>query len=236
MRVRRHRQQAGLTEQPAPRVERTVQRDVTEVVAVDVRDVVVLGQPLVDEGLVRRQQLEHAVDLASLAVEKQLHLTGHRLAQVRVEVGEGVGVGRHQRHVAEIEPLSAEVVDKRPGAGVGEHPRDLRLQHPLATQLVPLGQTEQRIVGQAAPQEERQPGGELRIADRVDRILRRPAGEDGPPPGRIAASGDVVGPTQLDPADTGVDRLVAGVLVARDGVVRPTHAFEHRRLVEVVLI
>ena len=76
-----------------------------------VRDTVVLGKPLIDEGLVRRHQLKHTVVLTYLALEKQLHLSRHRHTQVSVEVGERVRIGRDQLHVPQIEPLPTEVVD-----------------------------------------------------------------------------------------------------------------------------
>ena len=62
------------------------ERDAPELAAVDVRDAVVLGQPLVDERVVGRQQVDDAAILADDAVEQQLDFAAHRLAQRIVEV------------------------------------------------------------------------------------------------------------------------------------------------------
>ena len=56
--------------------------------AVDVRDAVVLGEPLVDERVIRRQQIEHAAIFVDDAVEEQLDFALERLAQVVVEIRE----------------------------------------------------------------------------------------------------------------------------------------------------
>ena len=72
--VRRHRQQRALAEQAAAHVELRRQRHAAELRAVDVRDAVVLGQPLVDEGVIRGQQIEDAAILVDDAVEEQLDL------------------------------------------------------------------------------------------------------------------------------------------------------------------
>ena len=79
-RIRRERQQAALAEQPAA-VRAAGERDAAELLAVDVRDPVVPGQPLVDERVVRRQELDHAAVLAQLCFDEQLGLPPHRAAQ-----------------------------------------------------------------------------------------------------------------------------------------------------------
>ena len=58
----------------SPRRASSCTGDAAEVAAVDVRDPVVLRQPLVDERIVRRQQIEHAAILADDAVEEQFGL------------------------------------------------------------------------------------------------------------------------------------------------------------------
>ena len=76
----------------SPRRASSVERDAAELAAVDVRDAVVLGQPLVDERVVGRQQVEDVAVLAHDAGEEQLGLALKRLAQRVVEVGELVVV------------------------------------------------------------------------------------------------------------------------------------------------
>ena len=86
-----------------------VERDAAEAAAVDVRDAVVLGEPLVEERVVRLEQVEHAAVLAQDALEEQLRLLAERLPQVVVEVGEQPQVRRDRFEVAQVQPLPGEV-------------------------------------------------------------------------------------------------------------------------------
>ena len=63
VRVRGDHQQAAFAQQPAARI--LGHRDTAEVAAVHVRNAVVLGQPLVDERVVGRQQIEDVAILAA---------------------------------------------------------------------------------------------------------------------------------------------------------------------------
>ena len=72
-----------------------VERDAPEAAAVDVLDAVVFGEALVDERVVRPQQIEHAAILADHAFHEHLRLAPERLAEVVVEVGEQPHVGRY---------------------------------------------------------------------------------------------------------------------------------------------
>src|SRR5207247_8157598 len=71
--IRRDRQDTGLAKQPAsPAV--VVQRDPTEAAPIHVWDSVMLGEPFVDERVIRAQQLERAPILAQDAVDEELGL------------------------------------------------------------------------------------------------------------------------------------------------------------------
>ena len=122
--------------------------------AVDVRDAVVAGEPLVDERVVGRQQIDDAAILAQLAFEEQLGLALKRLAEVVVEIGKLVGVGGHGAQVAQVQPLSGEARDERPRSRIGKHPADLPFEHRGIAQLSARRGREQLVVGDAAPQEE----------------------------------------------------------------------------------
>ena len=160
-------QQAALAEQaPACRL-RPAELDAPEVVAVDARHAVVVGEPLVDERVVGGQQIRHAPVVPDLAVEEERHLARHRLAQVRVELGERLRIGGHQRHVAQVQPLPSEVVDQRPRARVGQHSADLGAQHFRVAQFAAFGGVQQLVVRDAAPQEEGESRRQLQVADGV---------------------------------------------------------------------
>ena len=70
-RVGGERQDASLAQQSAARAAGG-KRDAPEIAALHVGNAVVLGQPLIDERVVGRQQFEHAAILAQDAVEEQL--------------------------------------------------------------------------------------------------------------------------------------------------------------------
>ena len=173
-RVRGHRQDAPLAEQAAPHAV-VAELDAAEVAAVDVRDAVVLGQALVQERVVRLQQVEHAAVLAQDALEQQLRLLAEGLPQVVVEVGEQAQVRGDRIQVAQVQPLAREVAHQALRARVGQHAADLPFEHLGLAQLAALGQVEQLVVRDAAPEEERQAGGELDVGDAVGRV-RRDAG------------------------------------------------------------
>ena len=63
-----------------------------ELAAVDARYPVVAREPLVEERVVRRQQVENVPIFAHDALEEHLRLARERLAQVVVEIGELVGI------------------------------------------------------------------------------------------------------------------------------------------------
>jgi hypothetical protein len=73
----------------------------------------VAGEALVEERVVGAQQVEHVAIVANQAVEQQLGLAAERLAQVVVEVGELVRIGRDTADVAQLQPLAGEVVHQR---------------------------------------------------------------------------------------------------------------------------
>ena len=90
------RQNGRLAEQAFPHIHVRAERDAPELAAVNIRDAVVLGQPLVDERVVRRQQVDDAAVLADDAVEQQLDFAPHGVAQRIVEVR----IDARQRRIA----------------------------------------------------------------------------------------------------------------------------------------
>ena len=159
--MRGQEQDAAVAEQAAPRVVRD--GHAAEVAAVDARDPVVARQPLVHEGVVGRQQVQHAAVLAHHALEQQFRLAAERLAEVVVEVREVVLVRNRGPQVPQLQPLPGEVSDQRLGAAIGQHAAHLPLQHRRLPQLALRGHVHQLVVGDAAPQEEREARGELEI-------------------------------------------------------------------------
>ena len=143
-------------------------RDATKPVPVHVRNSVVPSQPFVDERVVRVQQAQQAAILAQLALHEQLGLLLEGLTEVLVELGEQLRIGHHIPNVAHGQPLAGEIVHQRLRAGIGNHAAHLLFQDRRILERGASGHVEERVVGNAAPQEKRQPRGQLEVADAVD--------------------------------------------------------------------
>ena len=115
---------------------------------------VVLRQPLVDEGVVGGQQVEHAAILAKDALRRKLRFAAESLAQVFVEVGilsadPAATVGR----LLQEQPLPDEIADDGVGSRIGEHSTHLPLEYTGIAQFAGRRGIQQRFVRNAAPQE-----------------------------------------------------------------------------------
>ena len=75
---RSHRQDAALPQQPAPRI--VGNRHAPELAAIDVRNSVVPREALIDERVIRIQQIEHVVIFVQDAAEEQLRLFLERMS------------------------------------------------------------------------------------------------------------------------------------------------------------
>ena len=146
-----------------------VERHAPEVAAVDVRDAVVPGEPLVDERVVGSEQIEDAAVVANEALDEELGLPQERLAQVLVELRKHQRVRHDAAQIAQVEPLAREVADELRRARIRQHPPRLRFEHRRVGEPALIGQVEQRVVRPARPEEVRQAGRHLEIGQRVGR-------------------------------------------------------------------
>ena len=152
-----------------PTTQPTVERDAAKVITVDIWNAVVTGQPLIQECVVGRQQFHHIAIVTQLTLDEKFGLAQERLAQVVVELGKRIGVRRHRAQVAQIQPLSGKVFDQGRRPRIGQHPPHLATQHIRFTQRSPLGQCQQFVVRNTAPQEERQSRRQLHIGHPISR-------------------------------------------------------------------
>ena len=143
------------------------QRHAPERVAGDVRDAVVLGQPLVHERVVGRQQVEHAAVLADEAVEEQLGLALHRLRQRVVVLRIQQVVRDDLVEVLQAQPLRREARRQRLRPRVGQHAPHLLLEAGGRAQRAGWPRLQQLGVRRRAPQEERQARGQIVVGDAV---------------------------------------------------------------------
>ncbi len=143
-----------------------------EAETLDVGNAVVPCEPLVEERIVGTQQIERAAILANHALDEHLGLDAKRLPQGIVEVGKRLLHRDRRRQVAQEEPLPGEVAHERGEPIVGHHAADLAIEHGRVAQPPLFRQPQQFLVGNAAPQEKREPRGELDITDAIRRIGR----------------------------------------------------------------
>ncbi len=127
-----------------------------------------LRQPLVDERVVRRQQIHHVAIFLHHALEEQLGLALEGLPQVVVEIRERGFVRQHALHVAQEQPLLGEIIHQRFGFRIGQHAPHFAIQHRRIFQLALRRHVQQLIVGNAAPQEKRKPRRQIQIAHVIE--------------------------------------------------------------------
>ena len=89
------------------------------------RNAVKRSQFLVHEGVLRVDHVEDAPVVADEVLEEHLRLLPHRHAEVIVELGELLSIGRDRFQPAEFQPLPGEVLDQSLGFRILEHPLDL---------------------------------------------------------------------------------------------------------------
>ena len=98
-------------------------------------DAVELRQPLIQERVVRVEEVENGAVLAQDVLEEQFRLLLHRHARVVGELRELDAVGHVRFEGPRLQPLPAEVLHQRTGPGVLEHPPHLGFQHLRLPQL-----------------------------------------------------------------------------------------------------
>jgi hypothetical protein len=142
-------QDAALAEQPAAIL--VLQRDPAERVAEHALDTVVIREALVDERVVRPDEVEHARVLEQHRPQKQLGLVQHVAAQVVVERREDARVGRLRVDEPQLEPLLGKVRYERIGPRVGQQPLNLRFEHLRITEPACDSFFAQPVVRNAVP-------------------------------------------------------------------------------------
>ncbi len=144
------------------------QRDAPEPRPLHAGNAVMTRQPLVEERVVRGQQLRQRPILAELAVDEELGLALEGLAQVLVEIGEEIGIGRRVADVPEQRATGRRSCRRAPSArGSAIMRRTCASSTFGVLQSSARRGVEQLVVRDAAPEEERQPRGELEIGQPV---------------------------------------------------------------------
>src|SRR5262249_45708588 len=82
-----HGEKTSFAKQPAAVIEFRPERHAAEMGPVDIRNAVMPGESLIDEGIVRGEQIDDIAILPHDTFKEQLRLTPERLAQLVVPVG-----------------------------------------------------------------------------------------------------------------------------------------------------
>ena len=150
------------------------QRHAAEAAAVDVRDAVVPRQPLVDERVVRRQQVERRCGPRAMMLSKNSSVSRwNAWRRLSSKSGNRSEFGCTLRTLRSCSHWPAKLSTSACDARIGQHPPHLPLEHGRILQLARARQRQQLVVRDAAPEEERQARRELDIADAIRRARRR---------------------------------------------------------------
>ena len=187
-----------------------IQLHLAEGGAIDAGHAVMLGQALVQVGVVGIQEVHDAAVFLHDAGEEHLGLGLHGGAQALVKVREDAAVRTLIVQLAQIQPLAGEILGQRPGARIGQHAGDLGLQHGRPGQLALLGDGDQLVVGDGAPQEEGQAGGQFHVGDAVHAARRAL--------GRIGLAHEQEAGRHQDGLDRGADAVFEAAIGLAHGI------------------
>src|SRR5262249_31283028 len=133
------------------------ERHASEQSSANVWDAVMRGEPFVDEGVISRDQVEHAVIFANDRIEEHLDLSAERLPQALIKVREDHGIGLEFVRLSHLQPLKGKVRDERLRARVREHASHLLFERDRIAQLATDRDVEEFVVRNLAPEKEREP-------------------------------------------------------------------------------
>src|SRR5262249_56594723 len=117
-------------------------------------DAVMPREPFIHERVIGIQQIQHASVLTNDAGKQQFRFAAERLSDVVVEVWEHQKIRCDLVQIAQLQPLSGEFVQQRVGAFIRDHSADLRFEHTRLTQAAGGGESQQLVVGEAAPKQD----------------------------------------------------------------------------------
>ena len=169
-RIGGNRQYTGLRNQSPALV--TGELNPPEVSALDTGMPVMTGQSLVEESVVGVQKIDQAAVILQYRTEEELRFATHGLSQRFVKVGKPVRVGLSALQIPQLQPLPGKIFHQGLGPGIPEHPLNLLSQDSRIVEFGSLGQAEQLVVGQAAPEEVGKTRGELIGPQGVGRACR----------------------------------------------------------------
>src|SRR5262249_13584330 len=113
------------------------------------------------------QQVKHAAVFLQRARCEQFRFLLERVEKSLVEVRVESRIGNDFGYAPQIQPLRCEIAHQRNRARIPEHPPHLLIQDLRIAQLSLFRKRQQWLIGNAAPQKERQPRREFDIGEGV---------------------------------------------------------------------
>src|SRR5262249_46229441 len=127
-------------------------------------------QPFVDEAVVCGEEVEDTPVFPQDALEEELGFATEITPEIFPEIREQELVGRRTLQRPQLQPLTSEVVRQAFGPRVGQHPLNLMLEDAGLAKGALDSRVQQLLVGNAAPEEERQARRELQVAHLVSGV------------------------------------------------------------------
>ena len=112
------------------------------------------SQSFVDEGIVRREQLQDGPVLVDDMGEEELGFSAHRLRERFVEIRVGQRVRVDLLEILEPQPLAGEPTCESLRPRIMQHPLDLSLEFVVIGQATLVGELEELVIGRSPPEEE----------------------------------------------------------------------------------
>src|SRR5262249_44505548 len=105
--IRGHGEHAALAKEPTPR--RIAERHPAELISINVRNPIVLGQAFVYERVIGSKQVHYTAIFTHDTADEQLGLSEKGLAKIVVKIGKHLLIGRRGFQIPQIEPLAKKI-------------------------------------------------------------------------------------------------------------------------------
>ncbi len=114
-----------------------------------------LSQNLVDKSEVGRQQFQHVAVVANKAIEEQLGFPLHRLRQVGIEIWIKIRIRLGILQILQVQPLGGKIGRQSLRLRICQHAPHLLLQRLPFVKFPLARQSDEFVVGRAAPKKVR---------------------------------------------------------------------------------
>src|SRR5262249_29216620 len=131
-----------------------LQRDPAELRPRDSLNPVMASQTIIEEGMIRRHQIDDAAILQEDTADEQLGFRREVFAQRLVESLEDRRIGLYEIETVQSQPLHRKAADKARRFRIRQHPLDLSIDRARLAQTFRNREVEQFFVGSCVPEKE----------------------------------------------------------------------------------